>query len=51
MQFSEATKNVIVKQPGLVIKKYRISEGNQLNAADGACDPLLSCYCSHFGKV
>ena len=51
MQFSEAYKNVIVEKPGLVIRKYRISEGNRLNAADGARYLLLSCYCSHFGKV
>jgi hypothetical protein len=42
MQFSEATKNTKVEQPDLVIKKYRISEGNRLNAADGARH-LLSC--------
>jgi hypothetical protein len=36
MQFSEATKKAMVEQPSLVIEKYRISEGNRLNAADGA---------------
>jgi hypothetical protein len=36
MQFSEAIENAIVEQPGLVIKKYWMSEGDRLDAADGA---------------